>query len=188
MAIEKRRYDRRAYKDPSTIFSFVVPTDEEMAGLDNVPFSERNKVMDVTEFLTGNYLTAAEIKTPTTVTIKGAERELVGVGQNQQTKLVVYFDQLQKGLVANKTNLGVIANLYGTNSEAWKGKPLELYSEMVSFQGRQVPGLRVRAAPQPPAPPSAGQPQPAPQPAPVQPAQAQPGAAPWEVADQQPQQ
>ena len=117
--------------------------------------------MDVTEFLTGNYLTAAEIKIPTNVTIKDAKRELVGQGQNQQTKLVVHFNELAKGLVANKTNLGVIANLFGTNSDAWKGQPLQLYSEMVSFQGRQVPGLRVRAVPQPPAPPSNGQPQPA---------------------------
>ena len=140
--------------------------------------------MDVTEFLTGNYLSAPDIKVPTNATIKDVKRELVGSGQDQQTKLVVYFDELSKGLVANKTNLGAIASLYGTDSAAWKSQPVQLFTEMVTFQGRQVLGLRVRAMPQQPAAPTADQPQPAP----LQPQaapQPQVGAAPWEGADQQ---
>lgn len=183
--IDKRRYNRAAYHDPLSIYSFVVPTNAEMSGTDTL--SERSDIpMDVTEFLTGNFLTAAEVQTPVNVTMKGVKRELVGQGQQQKTKLVVYFNELAKGLVANKTNLGVIAQMYGTNSDAWQGQPLQLYSEMVQFQGRLVPGLRVRAAQQPPAAPAAGQTQQAPPQQPtVPPAQPQPGTAPWEVADQQ---
>ena len=111
--------------------------------------------MDVTEFLTGNYLTAAEMKAPANVTIRCVEREMIGQGQDQQPKLVLYSNELQKGLVLNKTNLGVIAQLYGTETERWPGQALQLYSELVNFQGRMVSGIRVRggAPVQPSAPP-----------------------------------
>jgi len=136
--------------------------------------------MDVSQFLGGSYLKAADIPQPTNVTIREARQEQVGQGQDRQTKLVVYFNELQKGMVANKTNLGVIASLYGAHTEQWQGRPLQLYVEPVQFQGRLVPGIRVRAAAQQAPPTAAPVPAPPPTAAPASPAQ-----QPWERDDQQ---
>lgn len=58
--------------------------------------------MDVREFLGGNYLKAVDVVQPLAVTIRDAAREVVGQGQQQETKVVVYFSELQKGIVCNK--------------------------------------------------------------------------------------
>ena len=52
--------------------------------------------MNASEFLGGQYLKAADVTTPVVVTIRDAVREVVGKGQQQQTKLVVYFHDFQK--------------------------------------------------------------------------------------------
>jgi hypothetical protein len=123
-------------------------------------------------------------------------------------KVVLYFVERPKGLVLNKTNLGLIAGMFGPETVAWNGQAVQLYTELVNYQGRMVPGIRIRAAQQPPPAPPTAQPQPAPGPAPTQqpsvaaaqqtppaamqpkqtpPPQPQSEVAPWEMADRQQQ-
>ena len=83
---------------------------------------------------------------------------------------VLYFQGQNKGLVLNKTNGHMISHIYGPETDAWLDKPIQLYVEPVSFQGRIVDAIRVRA----PAPPAATQPMPATPAAPPAPKQAPP--------------
>lgn len=60
-------------------------------------------------------------------------------------KLYVMFTDLDKGLVLNKTNADTIGGLYGTNTDAWVGKPIMLFTMPVDYQGKKVNAIRVRA-------------------------------------------
>lgn len=59
-------------------------------------------------------------------------------------KMVMYFAGKDKGMVLNKTNAMTIGDAYGEDTDDWIGKPIEIFSMKVEFQGRMVDGLRVR--------------------------------------------
>ena len=96
----------------------------------------------VSEAFPSNYLKAADLKNRT---IKVAINKVVFDGQNKESKPIVYFDKVEKGLVLNKTNAVEIAATHGDQMEGWTGKEIELFSQMVPFQGQNVPAIRVRA-------------------------------------------
>jgi hypothetical protein len=98
----------------------------------------------VSEAFPSNYLKAADLKNRT---IKVAINKVVfeEIGQNKESKPIVYFDKVEKGLVLNKTNAVEIAATHGDQMEGWTGKEIELFSQMVPFQGQNVPAIRVRA-------------------------------------------
>jgi hypothetical protein len=90
------------------------------------------------------YVRATDIETAIPVTIKGARVEKVG--RELEDKLVVYFAGWQKGMVCNLTNYNNIASICGSDdTDDWKGHEIILMTEMVTFQGRSAPGIRVRA-------------------------------------------
>jgi hypothetical protein len=62
----------------------------------------------------------------------------------EDNKPVLYFNDKQKGMVLNKTNAATIANLYGDDTDEWRGEQITLFSAMVSFQGKTVPAIRVK--------------------------------------------
>jgi hypothetical protein len=73
-------------------------------------------------------------------------------------KPVLYFENQDKGLVLNATNIDALVAIFGTDeSEAWIGHVVELFTTGTTFQGRQTLGIRVRAVPtssgRPPLPP-----------------------------------
>lgn len=79
-------------------------------------------------------------------------------------KPVVYFRGKDKGLVLNKTNGSMIAEIAGDDdTDNWGGTRFVLYPTRVDFQGKRVDAIRVDYAP------SAGQPQAAPPPPPPAP-------------------
>ena len=48
----------------------------------------------------------------------------------------------------NKTNAIMLAHLFGPETQQWKDKQVEVYTEAVSFQGKIVDSLRLRKAPE----------------------------------------
>jgi len=62
---------------------------------------------------------------------------------NGESKVVVYFNEAEKGWVLNKTNAGYLEALYGSETDNWIGKHVALKVSMVEFQGKVVPGIRV---------------------------------------------
>lgn len=84
-----------------------------------------------------------------TFTIRTAD---VKTFDNGDSKIVLTFDEWDKGLPLNVTNARAIADLYGHNSNAWIGKQIMLFSMPVKFQDRMVDAVRIRA------PASQGQP------------------------------
>ncbi len=98
----------------------------------------------VSDAFPSNYLKAADLNNRT---VKVAINKVVfeEIGQNKESKPIVYFEKVQKGMVLNKTNAVEIAATHGDQMEGWTGKEIELFSQMVPFQGQNVPAIRVRA-------------------------------------------
>lgn len=100
--------------------------------------------MRTSEMFPSKYVAEADLAgKPRTLIMRTIEFE--EVGQQRDRKPVLYFEKTQKGLVLNKTNTRKIESLYGTETEEWTGRPIELYPSETDFQGETVPCIRVRA-------------------------------------------
>lgn len=97
--------------------------------------------MKVSEAFPSNYLKAADLNGRTVRAVINVVR---GEDLGGDHKLVAYFEGKDRGLVLNKTNAATISMAYGDETDDWSGQPLELFPQMVSFQGQMVPSIRVR--------------------------------------------
>ncbi|QEF98800.1 hypothetical protein Mal15_28560 [Stieleria maiorica] len=130
--------------------------------------------MKMSEQFAGAYLKAADLPHPRVLTIQSVTQTTMPEGDN---KPVMRFVGEQQQLVLNKTNAFTCVELFGDETTAWHGQPIELYATTTNFSGRMVPCIRVRAPQQaaaassvvPPPSPAApqGAPLPVPQPTPT---------------------
>ena len=97
------------------------------------------------------YLKAADLNNRT-VKLRIDKVVFEEIGQDKDKKPVMYFADVKKGLVLNKTNATTIGAVHGQEFEGWTGKEIELFSMMVPFQGQNVAAIRVRAAAEPEGP------------------------------------
>ena len=105
--------------------------------------------MKLSEMFPSKYLKAADLDGDTVGTISDIRTEsLQNAGQPPEDKPVVYFTEISKGLVMNKTNGETIGGIYGDDLDDWIGKPVTLYvDENVRFQGKTMPAIRIRSKP-----------------------------------------
>jgi hypothetical protein len=108
----------------------------------------------------GKYLTANEFngRTPT-FTITGARGELMpvmddgkGKGEKkdeakERDKGVVYFTEIDRGLVLNKTNGTCLEAMFGPDVEGWVGKRVTLHAVPVQVGPKRELGIRVVGSP-----------------------------------------
>ena len=91
----------------------------------------------VDQLYPSKYLSASDLKgkrlkaTIAKVTIE----EFTNDGE-KQNKPIVHFKEAIKPLVANKTNVNILAKLCGDDTDDWTGKPIGLRMELVSFGAR----------------------------------------------------
>ena len=108
--------------------------------------------MNIDGFLVTNsdYMKKEDCPQPILCTIAGATVEKLG----DDDKLVIHFSDHNKGLVANKVNLTLMAQIFAsTDTDEWIGKKIVLYTDAsVMMSGKVVGGVRVRAAKNQPAP------------------------------------
>jgi len=104
--------------------------------------------MNLDKVFTSKWLRAADIEEmagdsdTAIVTIDHVAME--EVGQDGQTKPIVYFRGVDAGLVLNKTNAVTLGQLLGKETDTWTGKMVGLFTTEVDFQGKQVLSIRVR--------------------------------------------
>lgn len=71
--------------------------------------------------------------------------ERVLPSDDKAKKPVIMFKGAQKGLMCNITNAKRIAHFYGKDVNAWSGKQVILYMELVDFEGDLVESIRIKA-------------------------------------------
>ena len=110
--------------------------------------------MKTSSIFPSNYVKASDLNgREVPVVIAKAKIEKLG----SDNRLVLYFQNTEKGMVCNKTNAGRIEKMYGDDTDGWIGKEIVLYADLVEYQGKTVDAIRVkppvkRAAPQRQAP------------------------------------
>ncbi len=111
--------------------------------------------MNINTAFPSKYLKAdVDVTEDVFATVSHVKMETVGQGAKAELKPVVYFNELPKGLVLNKTNAKMIGKLAkDDDTDGWKGTRIRLIATEVEFQGDIVMGIRVRdvkkAKPQP---------------------------------------
>ncbi len=95
----------------------------------------------------GDYLKTEHIKEEKEYEIKEVKIEKIGRGDQQEKKIVVYFEGLDKGLAMNKVNANAIAKAADSKEiEEWKGTKLVLYVDPdVTYMGETVGGIRIKS-------------------------------------------
>ena len=83
------------------------------------------------------------------LSIERVEVELVGQGDNQENKPVLYFQGKEKGLVLNVGNAQSIVEIVGDDeTDNWTGHKVQLYVDPnVMFGKQKVGGIRIGAPP-----------------------------------------
>jgi hypothetical protein len=93
------------------------------------------------------YFKAQDLEAEKKLRIKSVTEESVGVGAEQQKKLVVWFTNDERGLVLNKTNNRTMRGAFGDDCAGWAQKIIVLFPSTVDLRGKMVPSLRVRIPP-----------------------------------------
>jgi hypothetical protein len=105
--------------------------------------------MHINQLKESNYLKKEDCDPPILVTIKGdlTQENVAMEGKPEDLKWAIHFKEVDKPMILNSTNGQLIAMATGSeNSEDWDGKVIVLYNDPnVSFQGKLVGGIRVRA-------------------------------------------
>lgn len=97
--------------------------------------------MDINQMFPSNHIKAsdlAEQTVPAVISHCAVEQF------DDSNKAVLFFSGREKGLVLNKTNAGVLADAFGSETDNWTGKTLELYAEQTTYMGKSCQGVRVR--------------------------------------------
>lgn len=118
--------------------------------------TKEHDMEDINEVFSGESLKAIDLqgKEPV-VTIESVTPKEFSDNGKASNKLVITFVGKQKALICNKTNASRIALMHGTKFRQWVGKKIQLYTDIVDFQGKAVEAIRVRpvksaaAAPKP---------------------------------------
>ncbi len=97
----------------------------------------------VSESFSGQWMSAIDVGRSMKAVILEVTEETIGQGSERKTKLVVWFKGKEKGLILNKTNGRVLAELYGDETDDWKDHRVVLMSQKVEYQGKRVDGIRI---------------------------------------------
>lgn len=97
--------------------------------------------MLISETFQSKYLKAADLK-GRTIRVRISSISSETMDQNK-IKPILFFEGATKGLVLNRTNSATLAHALGDNTDNWIGQDINLFSQMVSFQGQMQPAIRV---------------------------------------------
>jgi hypothetical protein len=105
--------------------------------------------MKISEIFQSKYLKAGDLPEEGSQVVTIEKIGLEEIGKDKETKIVLYFEELQPALICNKTNARTIARLMGSEDlDDWVGKTIRLYRTEVDFQGDMVEAIRVRSKPE----------------------------------------
>lgn len=66
------------------------------------------------------------------------------VGEKQERKGAIVFNEFDRPMVINRTNIKRLIDLHGPDTDAWVGKKVTLYPSETDFAGKTVPCIRVK--------------------------------------------
>ncbi len=95
----------------------------------------------VDDYYSSDWLKSEDVKEATKVTVSDVKPSKVGT----ETKLVLSFDETDKGLVLNKTNAKRMVKLTGTKTYSeWVGEVITLYTILTNYKDEEVKAIRIK--------------------------------------------
>ena len=88
-------------------------------------------VLLASNFDKSKYLKAGDLDKEKKLRIKSATDEVVGIGDDKEHKLILWFTNDERGLVMNRTNIRVLREAFGDVVDSWIGKIIIVYPTMV---------------------------------------------------------
>ena len=79
-------------------------------------------VLLASNFDKSKYLKAADLDKEKKFRIKSATDEVVGMGDDKEHRLVLWFTNDERGLVLNRTNIRILREAFGDAVDSWVGK------------------------------------------------------------------
>lgn len=116
------------------------------------------------EMLESKFLKKEDVGTGVLLTVAGvSQKNVAKEGAEQEMKWCLEFEDSEKPLVLNSTNIQLCQKVFGSDdTDDWVGKRIVLFTDPnVSYQGKLIGGIRVRA-PKKTTPPPAVKPKPVP--------------------------
>lgn len=101
--------------------------------------------MNIAEVYPSRFIRAIDLGDKKRVVLEIDRVEMEKMGQPPEEKPVLYFKKAKRGLVLNKTNAYTIADMYGPETDNWKGKPVVLTVDTIYAFGEQMDVIRVAA-------------------------------------------
>jgi hypothetical protein len=116
--------------------------------------------MNLNELKQSKFLKKEDCDPPITVTIDGIKQENVGMeSEPEKLRYVLYFREVEKGLVLNVENGEMLAELFPKShldqedSDPWIGRRIVLWNNpTIKFGPKRVGGIRIRGVSGNPAP------------------------------------
>ena len=109
---------------------------------------------NINQMVQSKYLKGSDVPDPIIVTVaKVGKVNMAKEDEQPEMKWAIRFQELQKPMVLNATNIHIAAKVLGSDdTDDWMGKEIVLYFDPnVSFGGQLVGGLRFRGIEKPPA-------------------------------------
>lgn len=82
---------------------------------------------------------ASDFPAPITAVIEAVTQVIF----DNQPKVCLILEGHTKRLLLNRTNAMALAHAFGDETDDWAGRHVQVWSEMTTFNGRDVPGIRV---------------------------------------------
>ena len=102
--------------------------------------------MNLNELLPSRFLKQSDVEDEPVVTIAALKQVNVAPPDAPaEMKWVIQFDEFEKPLVANSTNLRLLGQFFGNETAGWMNQKVILYVDRsISFGGKLVGGIRLR--------------------------------------------
>jgi hypothetical protein len=101
----------------------------------------RNRKMDMSEYIGSTFLKLEDVREPRTETITDCQR-----GNYDRPDLIFESGDV---LSLNKTSVRTLIKAYGADSREWTGKQIELFAGQVDFKDGKTDAVLVRPISQP---------------------------------------
>jgi hypothetical protein len=100
--------------------------------------------MNTDKMFPSKYLKAVDAEPELTLTVDTIKQEpVVNKEGESEDKWVLYFKEVQKGMILNVTNTNTLVGLYGKETDEWIGKRIVLTAPEVTAFGKTAPALRI---------------------------------------------
>lgn len=104
--------------------------------------------MDANSLFPSKYLKASDAIPAITLTIAKVTKEIMkNQDGNDEEKPCVYFVEVEKPMVLNRTNCNTVIALHGADTDGWVGKKIILGTETITAFGQTKPALRFKSEP-----------------------------------------